>query len=75
MKVIARICFPDESDDHMKVLRRLLDFYIKVEGISGETIVDVVLEDDDVVIDVGKGFHCLFIPIKKLKEILTDKEH
>ena len=73
MKLIARICFPDEPDDHIKSLRALLDFYITVEGTSGETLVDVAIEDNDLVIDVGKGFHCLFIPLEQLKELLTVK--
>lgn len=72
MKVIATLCFPDEPSDHMKVLVKLLDYYNQIEGRAGETLVDVVCEDENLVIDVSKGFHCISIPIKKIKEILAD---
>ena len=70
MKVKVGICFPDNSDVHMLTLRKLLDYYIAVEGSAGETWVKIVIEDDRLVIDVSKGFHCLSIPLDKIRAIL-----
>ena len=55
----------------MTILKNLLEYYIEVEGLAGEVIVDVLIEDDNLVIEVNKGFHCLFIPLAKIKEVIT----
>lgn len=71
--VKATICFPDDEKDHMNCFDRLLDFYVKVVGSAGYTTVDVVKEEDRLVIDVNKGFHCITLPINKIQQIITEE--
>lgn len=68
--VVASICFPDDPKDHAKCFKELFEHYEKTERTSGDALVILVVEDDYLVIDVGKGFHCLTIPLKDIKEIL-----
>lgn len=68
--VVASICFPDDPKNHAKCFKALFEHYDETEGTSGDVLVTLVIEDDYLVIDVGKGFHCLTIPLNKLKEFL-----
>jgi hypothetical protein len=74
MKVKAHICFPNNPNEHMKILKNLLDYYVEVDGIAGEVLVDLIIEDDSLVICVNKGFHCLYIPLEKVTELLEEKK-
>jgi len=73
-KILARICFQDDSDKHTKALIDLHRHYEETEGTSGEVIIGIGIEDDELVIEVKKGFHCIFIPISDIRSLL-EKEN
>lgn len=71
MKV--QICFPDNPDEHMIVLKKLLDFYIANKGTAGSTLADVFIEDDYLVVEFSKGFHCIYLPLEELRRLLKEE--
>ena len=74
MKVTGTICFPDDPRKHMETLKNLINYYIKVDGSAGDVMLDIVVEDERLVIDVSKGFHCLSIPLEDLRKIIGESE-
>ena len=70
--IIASMCFPDDPKDHPKCFKALFDHYDKVEGTSGDVLITMVVEDENLIIDVGKGFHCLSISVKDIKTVLKE---
>ena len=73
-KILARICFPDDTDERVKALIDLYLHYEETEGTSGETMVGIGIKDDELVIEVKKGFHCIFIPISDIKSLLEKEK-
>ena len=73
-KILTRICFQDDLEKHAKALIDLHRHYEETEGMSGEVILGIGIEDDELVIEVKKGFHCIFIPISNIRSLLEEEK-
>jgi len=71
--VIASICFNDNRENHVRDVLHLMELYQKCEGTADMVKIEIGIEDDNLVIDVSKGFHCLHIPLDELKILLEAK--
>jgi hypothetical protein len=70
----ARICFPDGEQQQYKVMRDLFDLLVKTEAMPSDNIIHLYVEDEELCIELDKGFQLLLIPIRYVKEALAMKE-
>lgn len=68
--IVARICYPDDPYTQAMPVLELMKHYQKTKGGGGDILVNMCVEDDDLVIELNLGFHCLFIPLKELRELI-----
>lgn len=74
MKEKVSICFDENYLNVLKDLKKLLHELINSEITAIDTLAHVEVEDDDLVIQLKKGFDCLYIPIKTIKKYIKIKE-
>lgn len=74
LNIIAAICFRSEPLEQMQDLKNLLDFHKTVDGTSGYTVIDATVADEEVILDINKGFQCITIALKDIETLLATKE-
>jgi len=68
VKTYIDYCFPDNVLGRPLVLDRFLDKWVNTK--AGPIWVEMCVEDDNLVIDLSVGFHCLHIPIAAIMETI-----
>ena len=74
-KILAKICYPDHPDERIKAL---IDLYFRhgvTERKSEKNTIGIGIENNKLVIEVKKGFHCIFIPISDIKSLLKKEKN
>ena len=60
-------CFADDPLERPFHLHKFIEKYGKED--AGSIWATLCIDDDDLVIDISTGFHCLHIPLKAIDEL------
>lgn len=74
MEVDIGLCFADDPKEHLEMLYALLVFHSKTDGTAGHFKAKMIIEDDSLVIDISKGFHCIHIPFDNILQLFRENE-
>ena len=62
-----RFCFADDPIERLYHLHKLVEKYVKED--AGSLWTTLCIDDDDLVVELCNGFHCIHIPLDAIDEL------